>query len=135
MLTTVFAVIGWAVAVALWGLLCWIRDRYGRELIAATETIEDQKWTINAMETSREMHQEEFKAIEFSVAERDETIDGLIARIEGLDQSYRVKVKELDSRNRELAQIRNMAKNIFWADEVSQDLLGFDQPQKTVCDD
>jgi len=111
-----------------------MRDRYGRELLAATETIKNQKSTIDVMDKSHRMDREKIQAMESSVTERDETIDGLIVRIEGLDKSYRANVRELDSRNRELAQIRNMAKNIFWADEVSQDPFGFDQPQKTVCD-
>ena len=133
-MSTVLAVIGCAGTVALWNLLCWIRDRYGRRLLAANEVIEDQKSTIDVMGASREMDRKIIMEMEASVAERDETIDGLIAKIEGLDKSYRVKCQELDAKNREPLAMRNKVKEIVSTAFSSNSGSDVDQPQKPLCD-
>jgi len=133
-LSTVLAVIGCAGTVALWGLLCWIRDRYGRRFLAANETIEDQKSTINVMDKSHRMDREKFQAIEASVAERDETIDGLIAKIEVLKKSYQARCQDIDARNCELLAMRSKAKEIFATSFASDPASHSGQPQKPLCD-
>jgi len=133
-LPTVLAVIGCAGTVALWGLLCWMRDRYGREILKATETIKNQKSTIDVMSESRGMDRETIQAMEASVDERDETIDGLIAKIEGLQESYRVKCEELAALNWDLIQMRNKAKEIVSTAIAHDPTTDSDQPQKPLCD-
>jgi uncharacterized coiled-coil protein SlyX len=68
------------------------------------------------------------ESLESSVAERDETIDGLIAKIEGLDKSYRVKCRELDARNCELLAMRNKAREIVATPFASNSASDSDQP-------
>ena len=133
-MSTVLAVLGCAGTVALCGLLYWICDRYGRRFLAANETIKNQKLTIDVMDKSHRMNREKIQAIESSVAERDETIDGLIAKIEGLDKSYRVKCRELDARNCELLAMRNKATEILATSFSSNSESDADQPKKTTCD-
>jgi len=133
-LATVFAVIGCAGTVGLWGLICWMRDRYGREILAAIETMKNQKSTIDAMGQGREMDRNIILAIKASVTERDETIDGLIAKIEGLEKSYHAKGRELDARNRELFAMRNKAKEILAISFVFDPASHADQPEKPLCD-
>ena len=126
-LSTVLAVIGCAGTVALWVLLCWMRDRYGREILAAIETKEFQEEQIQRLRYLYELEQK-------SVAERDETIDGLIAKIEGLEKSYHAKCRELDARCRELFAMRNKAKEILATSFASNSASDSDQPQKPLCD-
>jgi len=133
-LSTVLAVIGCAGTVALWGLICWMRDVYRREMLTATETIGNQKSTIDVMGEARGMDREKIQEMEAGVAERDETIDGLIAKIEVLDKSYRVKCRELDAKNCELLAMRNKAKEILATSFASDPASHSGQPQKPLCD-
>jgi hypothetical protein len=111
-----------------------MRDRYGREILAATETMKNQKSTIDAMGASREMDRNIILAIKASVDERDKTIDGLIAQIEGAKESYESKCRELDARNRALLAMRNKAKEILATSLVSDPANDSYQPQKPLCD-
>jgi hypothetical protein len=111
-----------------------MRDRYGREILAATETIQNQKSTIDAMIESHRMDQEKIQAIKASVAERDGMIGGLISRIECLEKSYQARCRELDARNRELLAMRNKAKEILATSFASDPASDSDQPQKPLCD-
>jgi len=133
-LFTVLAVFGCAGTGALWGLLCWMRDRYGREIRKATETINNQKSIIDVMSEARGMDREKIQAMEASVAERGETIDGLIAKIEGLEESYRVKCREIAARNLDLIEMRNKAREIVSAAFAHDPTTDSDQPQKPLCD-
>jgi hypothetical protein len=129
-LSTFLAVLGCAGTVGLWGVLCWMRDRYGREILAATETIQNQKSTIDAMGQARGMD----RNIALAINERDETINGLIARIEGLEKSYQSRCRELDARNCELLAMRNKAREIVSTSFASNSASDSDQPQKPLCD-
>ena len=133
-MSTVLAVIACLVAVVLWGLICVMRIAYRREMLAATQTMKNQKSTIDVMWTAGSMNREKLEAIESSVAERDETIDGLIAKIEGLEKSYQATCRELDARNCELLAMRNKAKEIFATSFAFNSASDSDQPQKPLCD-
>jgi chromosome segregation ATPase len=61
-----------------------MRDRYGREILAATETIQNQKSTIDAMIEYRGVDREKILAIKASVDERDEMIVKLEAEVQRL---------------------------------------------------
>ena len=74
------AVIGCVGTVALWGLLCWLRREYQREIQSRDETIESKCYHLQRL-------QEVYACEQNAVAERDETIDGLIARIEEREQT------------------------------------------------
>jgi hypothetical protein len=126
-LSTVLAVIGCAGTGALWGLLRWMRREYQRDIQSRDETKEFQEEQIQRLRYLYELEQK-------SVSERDETIDGLIAKIEGLDKSYQVRCRELDARNCELLAMRNKAKEIFATSFASNSASDSDQPQKLTCD-
>lgn len=107
--------IGAAGTLGLFWLICCLVNKY-----------DDQKLTIGVMQAANKCDRTKIEILESSVAERDETIDGLIAKIEGLDESYRGKCRELDALNCELAKIRNMAQEIFWPYELLPNTIDAD---------
>jgi hypothetical protein len=133
-LPTFLAVLGCAGTVVLWGLIFWMRDRYGREILAAIQTIQNQKLTIDAMSEYGGTDREKIRAIKADVAERDETIDGLIAQLEGAKESYRVKCAELAARNMDLIEMRNKAREIVSTAFAHDPTTDSDQPEKPLCD-
>jgi len=132
-LSTFLAVLGCAGTGVLWGLLCWMRDRYGREILKATETIKNQDLAIDAMSEARGMDREKIQAMEASVAERDETIDRLVVQLERLEESYRVKCEEMAALNLDLIQMRNKAKEIVSKAFAHDPTTDSGQPQKPLC--
>ena len=109
-------------------------DAYRREMLAATQTMKNQKSTIDMMEKCYRIDREKLQESQAGVAERDETIDGLIAKIEGLEKAYQARCRELDARNCELLAMRNKAKEIIATSFESDPASHSDQPQKPLCD-
>ena len=147
-----FAVIGCAGTVGLWGLVCWMRDRYGREILAATKTMKNQKSTIDAMSESHRIDREQILALKHSNAERDETINGMIAKtvqmlIENRESVVHIaRLRDSVKKQRcELIEAKRLAREIFAVinpsslDETPPELATEpkqpdDQPQKPTCD-
>jgi hypothetical protein len=111
-----------------------MRDRYAREILAATETMKNQKSTIDAMSETHRIDREKLQKSEASVSERDGIIGGLITRIECLQKLYQSMRWELDARNRELLEMRNKVKEIIATSFESNPASHSDQPQKPMCD-
>jgi hypothetical protein len=111
-----------------------MRDRYGREMLAATETMKNQKSTIDMMEKCYRIDREKLQATEASVDERDKMIGGLVTRIECLEKSYQARCQELDARNLDLIEMRNKAREIVSAAFAHDPTTDSDQPQKPLCD-
>jgi hypothetical protein len=114
--------IGAAGTIGLSWLICSLVNKY-----------DEQKLTIGGMQNANKCDRTKIEILESSVDERDETIDGLIAKIEGLDESYRVKCRELDARNCELLAMRNKAKEILATSFASNSGSDSDQQQKPLC--
>jgi hypothetical protein len=117
--STVLVVIGFIGAAGTIGL-SWL-------VYCLVNKYDEQKVTIGGMQDANKRDRTKIEILESSVAERDETIDGLIAKIEGLDKSYRVKCGELDARNCELLAMRNKAKEIFTTSFASNSVTSADQ--------
>jgi hypothetical protein len=96
--------------------------------------MKNQKSTIDMMEKCYRIDREKLQESQAGVAERDETIDGLIAKIEGLEKAYQARCRELDARNCELLAMRNKAKEIIATSFESDPASHSDQPQKPLCD-
>jgi septal ring factor EnvC (AmiA/AmiB activator) len=128
-LSTVLAVIACLVAVVLCGVIVWLRREYESEMRAATKTMLDQKSTIETMSAtiktmsgSHNMTRYQIEGLESSVAERDETIDGMIAKTEEMltekkQSAVRIAcLRELIKKERyELIQAKRLAREIFAA--------------------
>jgi len=80
-LSTFLAVFGCTAAVGLLGMITWLGREFNRDMRAATQTMKNQKSTIDVMWKADSMNREKLQAIESIVAERDETIDGMSAKI------------------------------------------------------
>ena len=124
--STVLVVIGFIGAAGTIGL-SWL-------VYCLVNKYDEQKVTIGGMQDANKRDRTKIEILESSVAERDETIDGLIAKIEGLDKSYRVKCGELFAKNCEIAKMRNMAQEMLWAYESLPNTIDADQPQKQTCE-
>ena len=121
-MSTFLAVIGCVGTVVLWGLLCWVCREYKREILAATQTIKNQKSTIDAMDQARVIFYEKLLATESSVAERDQTIDGMIKKtVEMLKEKNESAVRiaclrdSLKKERCELTEAKRLARAIFTA--------------------
>jgi len=138
MLTTVFAVIGCTVAVVLLGFVCWLRRQYAREIQSRDETIESKRYHLQRL-------QEVYACEQKAVAERDETIDGLIARIEEHEQTIAdgkkiiaelrqqsirstERIQFLTFRNGELDRILNALRKDFHELELTVETRGGQVP-------
>ena len=127
-MSTFLAVIGCVGTVVLWGLLCWVCREYKREILAATQTIKNQKSTIDAMDQARVIFYEKLLATESSVAERDQTIDGMIAKIKEMqieknESAVRIACQRdsLKKQRCELIEAKRLARQMFTA--ISQSSL------------
>lgn len=83
-LSTFMAVIGCVGTVVLWGVLCWVCREYKREILAATQTMKDQKWDIDVMWKADSMNREKIDSLEHRVIERDQKIVKLEAEVQRL---------------------------------------------------
>ena len=129
-----FAVIGCAVTVVLWGCLCWVVREYRLETAAMSQRIKYQKAYTDLLCDERNVNREKIVDLEADVAKRDKTIDGLIVQIEGLDKSYEAKCRELAARNLDLIEMRNKAREIVSTAFAHDPTTDSDQPQKPLCD-
>ena len=161
-MSTFLAVFGCTGTVGLWGLICWMRNAYRREMLAATQTMKNQESTIDVMWKADSMNREKLQAIESIVAERDKTIQGLQSerqesaqRILQLENLYRVQCKQTGAMEWEINAGRDVraaalglsqtlsefvqgmdgsrAKNLF-APVTFQPKRPEEQPQKPTCD-
>lgn len=83
-MSTFMAVIGCVGTVVLWGVLCWVCREYKREILAATQTMKDQKWDIDVMWKADSMNREKIDSLEHRVIERDQKIVKLEAEVQRL---------------------------------------------------
>jgi len=83
-LSTVLAVIGCAGTLGLLVVLCWVCREYKREILAATQTMKDQKWDIDVMWKADSMNREKIDSLEHRVIERDQKIVKLEAEVQRL---------------------------------------------------
>ena len=121
-MTTFLAVLGCAGTVVLWGVLCWVCREYKREILAATQTMKNQKSAIDVMWKTDSMNREKIVSLESSVTERDETIDGLISKtdemqIEKKESAVRIAGlrDSLKKERCELINAKRLAREIFAA--------------------
>jgi len=65
-------------------VLCWVCREYKREILAATQTMKDQKWDIDVMWKADSMNREKIDSLEHRVIERDQKIVKLEAEVQRL---------------------------------------------------
>ena len=143
-MTTFLAVLGCAGTVVLWGVLCWVCREYKREILAATQTMKNQKSAIDVMWKTDSMNREKIVSLESSVTERDETIDGLISKtdemqIEKKESAVRIAgLRDLLKKQRwELIEAKRLAREIFAAISPSSSVetpSGLAMPENTQTD-
>jgi uncharacterized coiled-coil protein SlyX len=136
-----------------------MRDQYGREMRAATETMQNQKSTIGemsetikAMSGSHNMTRWQIGNLESIVAERDKTIDGMIEKIAEMEIDKKTSdvriaclLESLKKERYELINAKRLAREIFAVISPSSSIetpseiatepkQPDDQPQKPTCD-
>ena len=154
-MSTVLGLLGFAGTVVLTWLLCWVYRECAREMRAATETMQNQKSTIGAMHATIKAMSEsqnitrcQIESLESSAAEREQTIDGMIAKIEEMqieknESAVRIACQRdsLKKQRCELIEAKRLARQMFTA--ISQSSLveapaelatEQNQPQNPLCD-